>query len=402
MLHTLAAAGSVINLNQPGSYWKWSIFNISVANLALIGVMVLIFGLALIVPFPHRDRTLPPLPAEPERLPEPPADGADADDARMWTARVRRGALRLLPPGKLLPDRQPAYVASWIYVFGVASLVTLGMAIVTGFAHRARRSRLVALQPGWPLLQQHAPVERRAVHGVHGHPLVGQVLDGRLARPPDHDLDHRRGRVPGVDRRMLHRLPVAAELRLAVDLHQRQGRVQRRGRRRVLQRDELRPDAHVAHRAAPDRAHRHRRRARAAGPHPRRQPPAAEPRPLRRPRCPQGCRDGRRGTVARPHPALRHPQGRHHRERARPRARAAAGRAPVLARCAVGHRPVVVQGRARGLPRDRRQRAERHQRDRHLRTALQQRVRQLAEAAVRRRSTWQASCSRSTRPTRTC
>jgi hypothetical protein len=40
----------------------------------------------------------------------------------------------MLPPGKLLPDRQPAYVASWIYVFGVASLATLGIAIASGFA----------------------------------------------------------------------------------------------------------------------------------------------------------------------------------------------------------------------------------------------------------------------------
>ena len=52
----------------------------------------------------------------------------------MWTARVRRRALRLLPPGKLLPDRQPAYVASWVYVFGVASLAALGVAIASGFA----------------------------------------------------------------------------------------------------------------------------------------------------------------------------------------------------------------------------------------------------------------------------
>lgn len=50
----------------------------------------------------------------------------------MWTARLRRRALSLLPPGKLLPDRQPAYVASWVYVFGVASLAALGMAIVSG------------------------------------------------------------------------------------------------------------------------------------------------------------------------------------------------------------------------------------------------------------------------------
>ena len=52
----------------------------------------------------------------------------------MWTARVRRRALALLPPGKLLPDRQPAYVASWAYVFGVARLAALGVAIASGFA----------------------------------------------------------------------------------------------------------------------------------------------------------------------------------------------------------------------------------------------------------------------------
>jgi hypothetical protein len=47
---------------------------------------------------------------------------------------VRRRALTSLPPNKLLPDRQPAYVASWVYVFGVASLAALGVVIVSGFA----------------------------------------------------------------------------------------------------------------------------------------------------------------------------------------------------------------------------------------------------------------------------
>jgi Cytochrome b(N-terminal)/b6/petB len=130
-LHALAAAGSAINLDNPGRYLHWSIFDVSVANLALIGVMVVIFGLALIVPFPKR-HSAPPV--TPEIPAEPGEAGVDDPDADMWTARVRRLAVRLLPPGKLLPDRQPAYVASWIYVFGVATLGALGLAIVSGFA----------------------------------------------------------------------------------------------------------------------------------------------------------------------------------------------------------------------------------------------------------------------------
>src|SRR5947207_8122973 len=139
----LADTGSgVINLDQPGTYLHWSIFTVSVANLVLIAVMVIIFAVALLLPFPHA-RTYPPaedLPAgaNPGTLAGAPgparADLGEDEDAGMWTYRLRRWALRLLPPGKLLPDRQPAYVASWIYTFGVASLAALGVAIVSGFA----------------------------------------------------------------------------------------------------------------------------------------------------------------------------------------------------------------------------------------------------------------------------
>ncbi len=137
---------AAVNLNAPGSFVHWNIFTVSVANLIVILVMVLIFAAALLVPFPHRDEGEEGVPrtgavgggagapgsaaAEPERV----DDLTQPGDATMWTARVRNLGLRLLPPGKLLPDRQPAYVRSWIYVFGVATLAALGVVIVSGFA----------------------------------------------------------------------------------------------------------------------------------------------------------------------------------------------------------------------------------------------------------------------------
>src|SRR5262250_1660586 len=132
---TAAPHVAAIDLNQPGTYLHWSIFEISVANLVVIAVMVVIFGAALLLPFP-RVRHPAPAPAEvpPDAAPqgEWAANLGDDADARMWTSRTRRWALRTLPPRKLLPDRQPAYVASWVYVFGVATLAALGVAIVSG------------------------------------------------------------------------------------------------------------------------------------------------------------------------------------------------------------------------------------------------------------------------------
>jgi cell wall-associated NlpC family hydrolase len=137
-----SSISTVVNLNGPGRYLHWSIFTVSEANLVLIVVMVVIFGAALLIPFPGHRRG-----GEGENEPQdladehevvaphgPPsaADFGDDADAAMWTSRVRRAVLRRLPPGKLLPDRQPAYVASWIYVFGVASMATLGLVILSG------------------------------------------------------------------------------------------------------------------------------------------------------------------------------------------------------------------------------------------------------------------------------
>jgi quinol-cytochrome oxidoreductase complex cytochrome b subunit len=63
-------------------------------------------------------------------------------DERSWTAALRKRAVAALPPEKLLPDGQPSYVASWIYVFGVLSLSALAVLILSGI--------ILALKgPGW-------------------------------------------------------------------------------------------------------------------------------------------------------------------------------------------------------------------------------------------------------------
>ena len=51
---------------------------------------------------------------------------------RSWTASVREHVAGLVPEGQALPDRQPAYVASWIYVFGVATLAALVVVVGSG------------------------------------------------------------------------------------------------------------------------------------------------------------------------------------------------------------------------------------------------------------------------------
>jgi ubiquinol-cytochrome c reductase cytochrome b subunit len=59
------------------------------------------------------------------------APASDASE-RSWTSAVRDSVARIVPPGQALPDRQPAYVASWIYVFGVATLAALVVVVASG------------------------------------------------------------------------------------------------------------------------------------------------------------------------------------------------------------------------------------------------------------------------------
>jgi hypothetical protein len=75
---------------------------------------------------------------------------------RMWTARLRGRAVAALPPEQLLPDKQPAYVSSWIYVFGVATLAALAMVLGSGIV-------LALLGPQW----YHVSAEGRFVNSLH-------------------------------------------------------------------------------------------------------------------------------------------------------------------------------------------------------------------------------------------
>lgn len=61
-----------------------------------------------------------------------PSPHRKPDDSRMWTNRARTQFFGTFPPEKLLPDRQPAYVASWIYVFGVATIAAFIVLVVSG------------------------------------------------------------------------------------------------------------------------------------------------------------------------------------------------------------------------------------------------------------------------------
>ncbi len=61
----------------------------------------------------------------------PPVSGGPGHSSS-WTVRLRDRVGGLVPPGEALPDRQPAYVASWIYVFGVLTIAALLVVLVSG------------------------------------------------------------------------------------------------------------------------------------------------------------------------------------------------------------------------------------------------------------------------------
>lgn len=46
-----------ISLNHPAKFFNWGFISISIPNLIMIGIIFLLFLLALIIPFPSHDRT---------------------------------------------------------------------------------------------------------------------------------------------------------------------------------------------------------------------------------------------------------------------------------------------------------------------------------------------------------
>ena len=107
-------------------YFHWWVIQLSLPNLLVIGVMFVVFVVALLAPFPVGEASIEP------PTPTVTADESESPTGGNWTIAVRRRGRRLVPPGQLLPDRQPAYVTSWIYVFGVLTLASLVVVIATG------------------------------------------------------------------------------------------------------------------------------------------------------------------------------------------------------------------------------------------------------------------------------
>jgi hypothetical protein len=121
--------GSVVNLNGAGHYIHWGAVQLSWANFIVIVLMVVVFAAALLIPFrPSRRHQPSPGPGPRPGTPPETLPG----DERSWTARLRGPVVDALPPDKLMPDRQPAYVQSWIYVFGVLTLAALAIVLVSG------------------------------------------------------------------------------------------------------------------------------------------------------------------------------------------------------------------------------------------------------------------------------
>ena len=84
-----------------------------------------------------------------------PAVG-ELDQEPGWTAAVRRRLGERLPLKEMLPTRQPYYVGSWVYVFGVVSITALVWVVLSGLI-------LVFFGPQW----WHVSPQGKFVNSIH-------------------------------------------------------------------------------------------------------------------------------------------------------------------------------------------------------------------------------------------
>lgn len=84
------------------------------------------------------------------------SDAAPDPTDRTWTGAVRRLLERRLPLNHILPSRQPFFVGSWVYVFGVVAITGLIWVIGSGVV-------LAFFGPGW----WHVSAVGRFVNSVH-------------------------------------------------------------------------------------------------------------------------------------------------------------------------------------------------------------------------------------------
>jgi ubiquinol-cytochrome c reductase cytochrome b subunit len=138
-------------MESPATYLNIGFVSISVPNLLVVLGMIGAFVAALLLPFP-RHRVLPEA-AKTEAAPQLADLGSDAGN---WTSRLRGLLNRTWPSQRLLPDRQPAFVASWMYLFGVCAIAALLWIIASGVI-------LVIFGPTW----WHVNSTGRLVNSVH-------------------------------------------------------------------------------------------------------------------------------------------------------------------------------------------------------------------------------------------
>jgi len=135
-------------MESPATYIDIGFISISIPNLLIIVAMIGVFVAALLLPFPRHKAVAAAQDSE------SPADLAP--DTGNWTARVRRVLVKTWPARQVLPDEQPIFVSSWLYVFGVGAIAALIWIVLSGCI-------LVFFGPTW----WHVNSVGRFVNSIH-------------------------------------------------------------------------------------------------------------------------------------------------------------------------------------------------------------------------------------------